>query len=74
MSEPKKRHFFVGYWAITADGEKVVSSIMIDTFGVFPSIDSLADSIKPFYDNSDVEIISITELSETDYKQFYGEE
>jgi hypothetical protein len=79
-TEPAKRYFIVGFSAEEFNGGIVMDYIdFVSLFGSFPSKKKLEKAIKdtfPQYDilNVSLQILSISELSETDYKQFYGEE
>ena len=74
MSKTKTRHFYVVVNG-NIDNQESTNAIRLKTKGDFPSM----EKIKKFVLNSipsftNILILSITELSETDYKQFYGKE
>ena len=73
--EPVKRYFIVDFSAEAPNGRLVVKSVNLETFGNFGSRNDFVQSVMTFYPElTNIFILSISELSETDYKQFYGEE
>jgi hypothetical protein len=72
---PKKRYFIVGFAGEAPNGMLVVKSVNRQTFGNFASRNDFVQSVMTLYPElTNIQILSISELSETDYKQFYGEE
>ena len=76
MSKAKNRYFIVSGGGLDNTGHVGVWAYgTVKNDGRFPSLkDCLIEAENTVYDMTELSILSITELSETDYKQFYGEE